>query len=71
MSKKYIYILAVATFAVISESAVVSALGDAFPVKGYTILLAMIPVLALFIAMIAVNQKIAIPRLLLRKRYKL
>lgn len=71
MSKKYIYILSVAAFAVISESAVVSALGDAFNTKGYTILLAMIPVLALFIAMIAVNQKIAIPRLLLRKRYKL
>ena len=69
MKRRTIYALAVPAFALIAGSAVVAAMGDTFPARGYTFLLTVVPLVLLFMAMIAMNSEIAVP-LLLRHRYR-
>lgn len=69
MKRRTIYALAVPAFALIAGSAVVAAMGDTFPERGYTFLLTVVPLVLLFMAMIALNSEIAVP-LLLRHRYR-
>lgn len=69
MKRRSIYALAVPAFALIAGSAVVAAMGDTFPERGYTFLLTVVPLVLLFMAMIALNSEIAVP-LLLRHRYR-
>lgn len=70
MKRRTIYALAVPAFALIAGSAVVAAMGDTFPERGYTFLLTVVPLVLLFMAMIALNSEIAVPLLLLRHRYR-
>lgn len=69
MKRSTIYALAVPAFTLIAGSAVVAAMGDTFPARGYTFLLTIIPLVLLFMTMIALNREIAVP-LLLRHRYR-
>lgn len=63
------YILLILLFMLISSGAVINAFADARDSLGWKILLPVIPMTILFVVLVLVNDKVGIPRLLLRGRF--
>lgn len=65
------YLLPVALYAIILCGSVVAACIDSFDTIGYRIFWMLLPLMTLFLLMMAVNLRFAVPRLLLRNRLAL